>query len=107
LKSRKGKPKPTRKISITKKEKEAALEKMSVEELMMNDREIRLRDAINKELSRKKFHLRVSFLNYSKMDIGFNYIEPIHNWVNELELVNQIVVNRLKEAQGKLRLKKK
>lgn len=102
-KSIKGKPKTTKKVRITRKEKGAALEKMSVEELMMNDREIKLRDTINKVLSRRKYHLRVSFLTYTKTDIGFNYIEPIHNWANELESVNQIVVDRLKEAQNKLR----
>jgi len=94
VKSRKRKPKATKKIRITQKEKETALDKMSVEELMMNDREIKLRDTINKELSRKKYHLRVSFLTYTKTDIGFNYIEPINNWANELELVNRIVVKK-------------
>lgn len=99
-------PKTIKKIRITKKEKESALEKMSVEELMMTDREEKLRDSINKELSRGKYHLRVSFLKYSKSDIRFNYIEPIHNWADELQTVNQIVVMRIKEAQNKLRYAK-
>src|SRR4029078_9379370 len=91
-----------KKFKITKKEKDAALEKMSVEELMMKNKEVSLRDSINKELSRRGHHLRVSYLNYSHTDIGFNYIEPIHNWANELVAVNQFVIGKIKSAQNKL-----
>jgi hypothetical protein len=91
-----------KKFKITKKEKDAALEKMSVEELMMKNKEVSLRDSVNKELNRRGYHLRVSFLNYSQTDMGFNYIEPIHNWANELPAVNQLVIDKIKEAQKRL-----
>ena len=87
---------------VTDQEKDAALEKMSVEESTMDEKEIFLRDSINKELSRLGYHLRLSYLTFSQTEMLFNYIEPIHNWLNELPAVDHLVVAKIKEAQNKL-----
>jgi hypothetical protein len=60
------------------------------------------RDSINKELSRLGYHLRLSYLTFSQTEMLFNYIEPIHNWLNELPDVDHLVVAKIKEAQNKL-----
>jgi hypothetical protein len=58
-----------------------------------------LRDKINKELSRKGYHLRVAYVNFSNEDLVFNFVESMHNWLGELPEVQTIIVDRIKDAQ--------
>lgn len=88
---------------ITLDKIEDALEKMENEESIMSRKAILLRDAINKKLSRKGYHLRIAYLKFSKEELVFNFVEPIHNWFNELLEVHYIVIDICNEARRNIK----
>lgn len=63
----------------------------------MNHNEIVLRDNINKELASLGLHLRVALLKVDQSESVHNYVEPMHNRINELPDTDSIVVRRIKE----------
>lgn len=91
--------KKQKKTRISNNERDKALDKVEVEESMMDHDEIVLRDNINKKLANLGLHLRVAFLQVRDDESVHNYIEPIHNWMNELPKADSIVVRKIKEWQ--------
>jgi hypothetical protein len=88
-----------KKIRITGNERDEALDKAEVEESTMNHNEIVLRDNINKKLASLGLHLRLALLQVRRNESVHNYIEPMHNWINELPEADSIVVRKIKEWQ--------
>jgi len=88
---------------ITPDKMDAALEKMENEESIMSRQAIILRDSINKELSRKGYHLRIAYLKFSKEELIFDYVEPIHKWFDELVKVHQIILEISNEARRNIK----
>lgn len=84
---------------LFEEEMDASLEKAEWEESLMTQDAIILRDTINKELSKRGFHLRLSYLKYSHDEMNWNYVEPMHEWAMELQEVYPLVTEMVKEAR--------
>lgn len=75
----------------------AALEEVERKESHMTKREITLRDTINKELARRKYHLRLAWLD-STAGVKYDYVQPMHEWASEFQEVTLWVERILVEA---------
>ena len=80
-------------------ERDNALDKVEIEESMMSHDEILLRDNINKKLASLGLHLRIALLQVRENESVHNYVEPMHNWMNEFPEADSIVVRMIKEWQ--------
>jgi hypothetical protein len=65
----------------------------------MKDKEVRLRNEINKDLEEFGFHLKVAELHFDENESIYEYVSPMDKWVHELAEVDNIVCNRIKDAQ--------
>lgn len=75
----------------------AAIDEVERKESHMTREEIVLRDTINKELARRKYHVRLAYLNTSS-GARYDYVQPIHDWASELHEVTMLVEKMLIEA---------
>jgi hypothetical protein len=83
---------------ISKKERDFALDEAEIEETQMSKGEIRLRDRINKELLRKKLHLRLMLLSIrDNRTYHFDFVPPMGEWFKELEKTQRIAVRMIDE----------
>jgi hypothetical protein len=78
----------------------AALDEVERKESHMTKQEIILRDTINKELAKREYHLRLAWLNTSN-GCRYDYVQPMHEWVNELQEVTLLIERILFEASRK------
>jgi hypothetical protein len=88
-----------KKSETTDEEIDESLNELEEKERIMTKNEIGLRDKINKELNRMGYHLRLSLLKYTKTEMMYDYIKPIHDWFEELAKVEPIVIEQIKAAQ--------
>jgi hypothetical protein len=77
-----------------------ALDEVERKESHMTKQEIILRDTINKELAKRGYHLRLAWLDTSN-GCRYDYIQPMHEWVNELPKVTFMVERLLFETSRK------
>ena len=69
--------------------------------MIMNDKEVKLRDEINKDLEGFGFHLKVAELHFDKDESIYEYVAPIDKWVHELFDVDNIICDKIKDAQAR------
>jgi hypothetical protein len=62
---------------------------------MMSEQELKLRDQLNKELSKKRIHLRLASVTVRGMDYGFDFVRPIDKWFDEWREADRYVTERL------------
>ena len=89
-----------KKTKITKRNRDLALDEAELAESRMTRIEIQLRDRINKELSRRGFHLRVMNLrinSHENAPYTFDFVPPINDWIDEDPKVVSIVIQRIEE----------
>ena len=77
-----------------------ALDEVERKESHMTKQEIILRDTINKELAKRKFHLRLAWLDTSN-GARYDYVQPMHKWIKELPEVSLLIERILFEASQK------
>ena len=76
-------------------ERDLALEEAEIEESQMSTEEIRIRDSINKELSKKKLHLRLTLFSILEdRSYVFDFVPPIGRWANELKRAQKVAVSK-------------
>lgn len=85
---------------ISSDEIDAAFEKAGLEEWPMTEEAIKLRESVNRALAKQGYHLSVSFLEFSKDQMRFNFLEPMHKWAMELKDVDQLVIKMVKQARN-------
>ena len=73
------------------------LDELAEKESMMSEREIKLRDQVNKELSQKGVHLRLALVQIKGSGFVFDFIRPIDRWFDEWPATDQYVTDRLTE----------
>lgn len=78
----------------------AALDEVERKESHMTQKEMTLRDIINKELAKSKYHLRLAWLDTSN-GVRYDYVQPMHEWVSELPEVTLLIERILFEASQK------
>jgi len=69
---------------------------VALKDSLMTPKEIRIRDAINKELSSAGFHVRVAMLTLSGHHPAFDYVQPIDQWFGELRAADELITEKLK-----------
>jgi hypothetical protein len=73
------------------------LDEVADKESMMSEQELKLRDQLNKELSKKGVHLRLASVTVQGNDYGFDFVRPIHEWFDEWPETDRYVTERLGE----------
>ncbi|OLC83875.1 MAG: hypothetical protein AUJ08_04685 [Thaumarchaeota archaeon 13_1_40CM_3_50_5] len=73
------------------------LDETAEKESIMSEKEIKLRDQLNEELSQKGLHLRLAFLRVNDERFGFDFVRPIDQWFDEWPETDRYITERLYE----------
>jgi hypothetical protein len=76
-----------------------ALDRLEEKEETMTEKELELRDSVNKELSKQGFHVRIALLKITKNELYFDFVEPVDQWFSELPAANEFAWQWLHQWQ--------
>jgi hypothetical protein len=76
-----------------------ALDRVEIKENLMSEGDMQLRDELNKELAKQGYHLRLALVRVTREERISDFVEPVHEWFDELQRAMAFVDERMQRWQ--------